>query len=108
MVSEPIRCLLGVQPRIRTCQLNRHIRKENPQRLAVACPAMVQGEKQRADLLVIQPLRVNSVDDNRLSGAPAPEKLLDQVVRADVHLPAVAGSVPAALGRSEEHTSELQ
>ena len=68
-LSERIRCLLGVYPRIRTCQLNRHIRKENPQRLAVACPAMVQGDNERADLLVIQPLRVNNVDDNGLPGA---------------------------------------
>src|ERR1700751_519810 len=60
---------------------------------------MGPGDKQRADLLVIQPFRVNHVDDNRLSGAPAPEKLLDHVVRSDVHLPSVAGTVTAALGR---------
>src|SRR5260370_30566873 len=79
--------------------LNRHLRKEKPLGLAVACPAMVQRDKQRPDLLVIQPLRDNHVDDNRLSGAPAPEKLLDQVVRADVHFPSVAGSVTATFGR---------
>src|SRR5260370_12083521 len=60
---------------------------------------MVQGDKQRADLLVIQPLRDNNFDYTRLPGAPTPEKLLDQVVRADVHFPGVAWSIAAALGR---------
>src|ERR1700745_2470704 len=60
---------------------------------------MVQGNRKRTDLLVIQPLRDNNFNDTRLPGAPAPEKLLDQVVRADVHFPGVTWSIAAALGR---------
>ena len=42
-------------------------------------------------------LRDNNFDDYWLSGALAPEKLPDQVVRADVHFPGVAWTIAAAL-----------
>jgi hypothetical protein len=71
MVSERIRCLLGVHPRIRTGQPNRHIRKENPQRLAVTRPAMVQGDKQRADLLVISHFALTMLT---IIGFPGPRR----------------------------------
>src|SRR5216684_4480819 len=48
---------------------------------------------------LIQALRDSSFYDTRLTGAPAPEKLLDPIVRANVHFPGVAWGIAAALGR---------
>src|ERR1700719_4811067 len=83
-LAKPIRCLLDFYPGIRACQLKRHIREENPQRLAVACAAMVQGHDDRASLLVIQPLRVHNINYAVRPGAQMPGDLLDPVVRPDV------------------------
>src|SRR5215467_9949555 len=85
--------LLRVNPGVRSRQLGRDVRKEDPQRLAVRRTAVFRRDEERTSLLVALPRRGD--DARLLRPAAVVDHLLDAVVFADVEVPGVAGRVTA-------------